>query len=131
MYKTSEPHCFKIIRPYQQVRESLNTLKSHHDVLKISTVSMNQLYLWLRGDKDEATIKLLKKLNHKKELPQKIFKIWTDSVLPVPLIDFMWRLAFEGLKTGDYIKKINLPKANVKCAFCTECLIETTVHLFF
>ena len=36
----------------------------------------------------------------------------------------------KGLKTGEYIKKINLPKANVKCAFCTECLIETTVHLF-
>ena len=130
MYKTSEPHCFKIIRPYQQVRESLNMIKNYHDTLKISPVSMNQIYQWLRGDKDDAFVKILRKLNHNKELPGRLFDTWRDSVLPVPLIDFMWRLAFEGLKTGEYIKKLKIPKATLTCAFCDECQIETTVHLF-
>ena len=65
---------------------------------------MNQIHQWLRGNKDDAIVKILRKLDHCKELPGRLFDTWTDSVLAVPLIDFMWRLAFEGLKTGNTLK---------------------------
>ena len=84
-------------------------IKNHHDTFKISPVSMNQIYQWLKVDKDNAIVKILRKLKHCKELPGRLFDIWRDSVLLVPLIDFMWCLAFEGLKTGEYIKKLKIP----------------------
>ena len=44
-------------------------------------------------------------------------------------IDFLWRVALGGLRTGDFVQKYKISGTKVGCMFC-DCALETTEHLF-
>ena len=51
-------------------------------------------------------------------------------MIPVKNLDFMWRIAVGGIKTGDVIARYRMPGVRVDCVFCPE-VRETAEHLFF
>ena len=58
-----------------------------------------------------------------------LFALWCDSRILVQEIEFLWRTALGGLKTGEFISKYRIPDTRVGCVFC-DCVLETTEHSF-
>ena len=50
-------------------------------------------------------------------------------MISIKNIDFMWRIALGGIKTGDFIARYKMPGVRVDCLFCPE-VRESAEHLF-
>ena len=61
---------------------------------------------------------------------ERVFAIWCDGVISVKNLDFMWRIALGGIKTGDFIARYRMPGVRLDCMFCPE-VRKTAEHLIF
>ena len=89
---------------------------------------MCQSCKWLIGEEESIVFKVPKEVDLDL-YRDRVFVIWRDGVISVKNLDFMWRIALGGIKTGDVIARYRMPGVRVDCVFCPE-VRETAEHLF-
>ena len=130
LFTLSEPHCFHLPPVYKFSKLIWEGLKEKDDALSTAMVSAGQLYEWLKDDGDfEVKCRCLKQDLFDDEHYKALYALWCDSRIPVREIDFLWRTALGGLKTGEVVAKYRIPGTRLGCVFCV-CELETTEHLF-
>ena len=131
MYTNNMPHALTVgvDNPYFRSFQTFCCLKDKILPLVPSLPSTRQLYVWL-----------LEKVMQVKELQVKhppvatdervaVWRVVRDNRLSAKHQDFQWRLASGALKTGDVVRKWNIPGAQTICLFC-QMKLETPYHLF-
>ena len=92
-------------------------------------MSVRQSYAWLCEKEDPINIRVPKEVD-KDNYRGRVFTIWGDGLISIKNIDFMWRIALGGIKTGDFVAKYNMPGVRIDCLFCPE-VRESAEHLFY
>ena len=122
MYTNNMPHALTegVDSPYFRSFQTLCCLKDKIIHLVPSLPFTRQLYEWL-----------LEKVMQVKELQVKHPPVATDeqeAVCHAP--DFLWRLASGALKTGNVVRKWNIPVAQTICLFLpNEIKDPPTIYL--
>ena len=133
-YNLNSPHSFQLVKSYSFVNEIFKELEEHHDVLGNFAVSLQQLYKWLQKEIEEVDIRHPTSFHDSKAYNRdraRLFCLYTDIQIDIQKVSFMWRSAVGGLKTGEVVRKYNIPGARCNCVFCGEKDLETVEHLFF
>ena len=133
-YNLNSPHSFQLVKSYSFVNEIFKELEEHHDVLGNFAVSLQQLYKWLKKEIEEVDIRHPTSFHDSKAYNRdraRLFCLYTDIQIDIQKVSFMWRSAVGGLKTGEVVRKYNIPGARCNCVFCGEKDLETVEHLFF
>ena len=70
-------------------------------------MSIHQSCVWLCGIEDPVGIKVPKEVDDD-VYKGRVFTIWNDGLISIKNIDFMWRIALERIKTGDFITRYKM-----------------------
>ena len=134
LYDLNSPHSFQLMKSYSFVNEIFKELEEHHDVLGNFAVSLQQLYKWLQGEIEDVDVRHPAFFQDTKTYNRdraRLIRLYTDSQVDIQKVSFMWRPALGGLKTGEVVRRYNIPGARCNCVFCGEKDLETVEHLFF
>lgn len=130
LYTLREPHCFHLPPAYTLCKDVWKGLEGKDDALGTAMVSAAQVYKWLGSEDDfEVKCKCFDEDELDEEHYRALYALWCDPKIPVREVDFLWRLALGGLKTGDFVHRYKIPGTRVDCVFC-DCRLETAAHLF-
>lgn len=127
LYSNSEPHSFELSDAYRPTENTRLAVWTELDKSGLSAVSSRQTYAWLIGAQKLVQPKIPE--NTEEETVKRLCVVWRDGLLPTARVDFMWRLAMGGVKTGDVIARYHIPGSRVSCMFC-PAITETAEHLF-
>ena len=119
LFTLSEPHCFHLPPVYKFSKLIWEGLKEKDDALSTAMVSAGQLYEWLKDDGDfEVKCRCLKQDLFDDEHYKALYALWCDSRIPVREIDFLWRTALGGLKTGEFVSMYSIPDTAYAIVLC-------------
>ena len=127
-YSIVSPHSFTLCGVYEEVNRLKKRLWENMEKTGFHHVSVGQSCKWLIGEEESIVFKVPKEVDLDL-YRDRVFVIWRDGVISVKNLDFMWRIALGGIKTGDVIARYRMPGVRVDCVFCPE-VRETAEHLF-
>ena len=128
-YSIIKPHRFALCGVYVEVDRLRKKLWEHMEKTGFHHVSVGQSCRWLVGEEDSIVFKVPREVDFDL-YRERVFAIWSDGVISMKNLDFMWRIALGGIKTGDYIARYKMPGFRIDCVFCPE-VKETAEHLFY
>ena len=124
VFSNMDAHSLVLCDPYKSAEKVLVQIQDKLETVAPLQVSSNQLYRWMLPEEEDVPLVF----DIDKDCKSRLFALWKDGIVAVKDKDLMWRTAMGGLKTGSFIRRYNIPGANIGCKFCPET-VETPDHL--